>query len=81
LATMEVPAIFDAVLDAAWAAARNVPGYLMENRPLLGTSRLRPAEGALVENRQLQGQVDGVLAKVAEHYRPGALWHRPAQFS
>jgi len=75
LATMEVPRDLDAVLDAAWAAARNVPGYLMENEArLLGIiAACAPAEGAIVEIGSFKGKSTVMLAKVAEHYGLGSI--------
>jgi predicted O-methyltransferase YrrM len=70
LATIEVPRDLDAVLDAAWAAARNVPGYLMENEArLLGTiAACVPTSGAIVEIGSFKGKSTVMLAKVAAHY-------------
>ena len=75
MATMEVPRDLDAVLDAAWAAARNVPGYLMENEArLLGIiAACAPAEGAIVEIGSFKGKSTVMLAKVAEHYGLGSI--------
>lgn len=70
MATMEVPRDLDAVLDAAWEAARNVPGYLMEDEArLLGTiAACAPGTGAIVEIGSFKGKSTVMLAKVAEHY-------------
>ncbi len=75
MTTIKVPDDLDAVLDAAWAAARNVPGYLMENEArLLGTiAACVPAQGAIVEIGSFKGKSTVMLAKVAAHYGFGPI--------
>jgi len=70
-----VPQDLDAVLNAAWDAARSVPGYLMENEArLLGTiAACTPAGGAIVEIGSFKGKSTVMLAKVAEHYGLGPI--------
>jgi predicted O-methyltransferase YrrM len=70
LATIEVPRDLDAVLDAAWEAARHVPGYLMEDEArLLGTiAACTPGQGMIVEIGSFKGKSTVMLAKVAAHY-------------
>jgi predicted O-methyltransferase YrrM len=70
LPTIVVPRDLDAVLDAAWEAARHVPGYLMEDEArLLGTiAACTPGKGAIVEIGSFKGKSTVMLAKVAEHY-------------
>lgn len=73
--TIEVPRDLDAVLDAAWEAARNVPGYLMEDEArLLGIiAACAPVEGAIVEIGSFKGKSTVMLAKVAAHYGLGRI--------
>jgi len=75
LETIAVPRDLDAVLDAAWEAARKVPGYLLEDEArLLGTiAACTPAEGAIVEIGSFKGKSTVMLAKVAEHYGLGRI--------
>jgi predicted O-methyltransferase YrrM len=75
LAAIEIPADLDAVLDAAWAAACKVPGYLMEDEArLLGTiAACVPASGTIVEIGSFKGKSTVMLAKVAEHYGLGSI--------
>jgi predicted O-methyltransferase YrrM len=75
LAAIEVPRDLDAVLDAAWEAARDVPGFLMEAEArLLGTiAACAPAGGAIVEIGSFKGKSTVMLAKVAAHYGLGKI--------
>jgi len=75
LATIEVPPDLDAVLDAAWEAARNVPGYLVESEArLLGMiAACVPVAGSIVEIGSFKGKSTVMLAKVAAHYGLGRI--------
>lgn len=70
MATIEIPHDLDTVLDAAWEAARHVPGYLMEGEArLLGTiAACTPGKGMIVEIGSFKGKSTVMLAKVAAHY-------------
>ncbi len=72
---MEVPRDLNAVLDAAWEAARKVPGYLMENEArLLGTiAACAPGAGSIVEIGSFKGKSTVMLATVAAHYGLGKI--------
>lgn len=75
MAKTVVPGDLNSVLDTAWAAARKVPGYMMENEArLLGTiAACTPAAGAIVEIGSFKGKSTVMLAKVAEHYGLGPI--------
>jgi predicted O-methyltransferase YrrM len=75
LATVEVPRDLDAVLDEAWEAARQVPGFLMEDEArLLGTiAACAPAAGVIVEIGSFKGKSTVMLGKVAAHYGLGPV--------
>lgn len=75
LPTIEIPHDLDAVLDDAWQAARNVPGFLMESEArLLGTiAACVPARGVIVEIGSFKGKSTVMLGKVAAHYRLGPI--------
>jgi predicted O-methyltransferase YrrM len=75
LSTQEVPRDLDAVLNSAWEAARNVPGYLLEDEArLLGTiAACTPAGGEIVEIGSFKGKSTVMLAKVAAHYGLGRV--------
>ncbi len=75
MATIVVPRDLDAVLDAAWKAARKVPGFLMENEArLLGImAACTPARGAIVEIGSFKGKSTVMLATVAARYGLGPI--------
>lgn len=75
MAAMEVPRDLGAVLDVAWEAAREVPGFLMEAEArLLGTIvACVPADGAVVEIGSFKGKSTVMLATVAAHYGRGKV--------
>jgi predicted O-methyltransferase YrrM len=70
-----IPRDLDAVLDDAWQAARNVPGFLMEGEArLLGTiAACVPANGVIVEIGSFKGKSTVMLGKVAAHYGLGPI--------
>jgi len=72
---IQIPADLDAVLDAAWAAARNVPGFLLESEArLLGLfAACAPVSGAIVEIGSFKGKSTVMLATVARHYGLGPV--------
>ena len=72
---IEIPPDLDAVLEDAWKAARNVPGFLMEGEArLLGTiAACVPAQGLIVEIGSFKGKSTVMLAKVAAHYGLGPV--------
>ena len=75
MSKIEIPRDLDAVLDSAWEAAKDVPGYLMENEArLLGLiAACTPGQGAIVEIGSFKGKSTVMLAKVAEHYGLGPI--------
>jgi predicted O-methyltransferase YrrM len=75
LPTIEIPRDLEAVLDDAWEAARNVPGFLMEGEArLLGTiAACVPASGVIVEIGSFKGKSTVMLGKVAAHYGLGPV--------
>ena len=75
MAEIEVPHDLDVVLDHAWEAARQVPGYLLESEArLLGTiAACAPARGVIVETGSFKGKSTIMLAKVVAHYGLGNI--------
>lgn len=67
---IKIPTDLDAVLDAAWEAARRVSGYMVENEArFLGLiAACAPVKGAIVEIGSFKGKSTVMLAKVAAHY-------------
>jgi predicted O-methyltransferase YrrM len=75
LVPIKIPTDLDAVLDAAWEAARRVSGYMVENEArFLGLiAACAPVKGAIVEIGSFKGKSTVMLAKVAEHYGLGPV--------
>jgi predicted O-methyltransferase YrrM len=76
LAAIEIPRDLDAVLDAAWQAAKEVPGYLVEDEArFLGivVACAPAASGAIVEIGSYKGKSTVMMAKVAKHYGRGPI--------
>lgn len=70
-----MPGDLESVLDEAWEAARDVPGFLMEHEArLLGTiAACTPAAGTIVEIGSFKGKSTVMLGKVAAHYGLGPV--------
>lgn len=75
MATIEIPRDLESVLDAAWAAAKDVPGFLVEEEArFLGlVAACTPGDGAIVEIGSFKGKSTVMLAKVAAHYGKGPV--------
>ncbi len=70
-----LPTDIDAVIDDAWQATKDVPGFLGENEArFLGLlAACIPARGAVVEIGSFKGRSTVMLAKVASHYGLGPI--------
>jgi len=75
LGVVEIPGDLNAVLDAAWSSARDIPGFLGESEArLLGTiAACASRGGAIVEIGSFKGKSTVMLAKVAAHYGLGPV--------
>jgi len=75
LSKIEVPLDLNSVLDAAWEAASEIPGFLAEQEArFLGLIvACAPRGGAIVEIGSFKGKSTVMLAKVAEHYGLGPI--------
>ncbi len=75
MARIEIPRDLSAVLDEAWEAARDVPGFLVEDEArFLGlVAACAPCRGAIVEIGSFTGKATVMLAKVAAHYGLGPV--------
>lgn len=67
---ISIPADLDSVLDDAWNAAKDVPGFLTEaeGRFLGMAAACAPAQGGIVEIGSFKGKSTVILGKVAQHY-------------
>lgn len=72
---VRLPSDIDAVIDDAWQATKNVPGFLGENEArFLGLlAACIPASGTIVEIGSFKGRSTVMLAKVARHYSLGPI--------
>jgi predicted O-methyltransferase YrrM len=72
---IHLPADLEKVIDDAWTATKNVPGFLGENEArFLGLlAACIPAKGAIVEIGSFKGRSTVMLAKVASHYGLGPI--------
>ena len=72
---LEIPGDLEDVLDAAWQAARDVPGFLLEDEArFLGmVAACVRCEGAIVEIGSFKGKSTIILATVARHYGLGPV--------
>lgn len=72
---MEVPHDLNSVLDSAWEAVREIPGFLLEHEArFLGmAAACAPRGGSIVEIGSFKGKSTVMLAKVAAHYGLGPI--------
>jgi predicted O-methyltransferase YrrM len=70
-----VPPGLQAALNEAWKAARDVPGFLLENEArFLGMmAAVAPRQGVIVEIGSFKGKSAVMLGKLAEHYGFGPI--------
>jgi hypothetical protein len=75
LDTVQVPADLDAALDEAWAAAKDVPGFLLEQEArFLGMMAVcAPHDGVIVEIGSFKGKSTVLLGKLAQRYGLGPI--------
>ena len=71
---VRVPTDIDRVIDDAWQATKNVPGYLLENEArFIGLmAACVPAKGVILEIGSFKGRSTVMLARVASHYGLGS---------
>ena len=72
---VSVPPGLNAALDKAWEAAKDVPGFLLENEArFLGMmAACAPSEGVIVEIGSFKGKSAVMLGKLAEQYGFGPI--------
>jgi predicted O-methyltransferase YrrM len=70
-----IPPDLDRVIDEAWEATKNIPGYLLQNEArFLGVlAALVPATGVIVEIGSYRGRSTVMLGKVAARYGLGPV--------
>ncbi len=75
MSTVTIPLDLREVLDDAWQAAKNVPGFLGEEEArFLGmVAACVPSQGSIVEIGSFKGKSTVMLAKVSQHYRLGSV--------
>lgn len=75
MSEIHVPSDLNRVLDRAWAAARNVPGFLSEAEArFLGmAAACTPPGGVVLEIGSFKGKSTVMLATVAAHYGTGPV--------
>ncbi|WP_348262466.1 class I SAM-dependent methyltransferase [Telmatobacter sp. DSM 110680] len=73
--TVQIPADLDAALDEAWAAAKDVPGFLLEQEArFLGTMAVcAPRKSVIVEIGSFKGKSTVLLGKLAQRYGIGPI--------
>jgi hypothetical protein len=75
LIPVQVPPSLEAALDEAWQAAKEVPGFLLEQEArFLGMmAACAPREGVIVEIGSFKGKSTVILGKLAERYNIGPV--------
>lgn len=75
MATIQIPADLESVLNVAWQKTKKVPGHLLENEArFLGLlAACVPGAGTIVEIGSFKGRSTVMLATVASHYGSGPV--------